>query len=232
MALTMVGTQAPQKLFSDFASSAQGIPGVTTPEITAAMPSMVDWDAVMAAQNAAKANRGDWARAAAINNARFAQANAGRNQEHYLPSTASQTSGMGYGQSPNNRGPVLWAPRNLEGPKLGTWASQQQNRAIAENREMPIVLQAHTGDPYSPGEVGGGASNVLGRGIFGPGLTSAMGGTNPYVWAKMWGAGGGGGGGSVGGTRQAGSLSPFPKESLRHRVSPGPQYQYDMFGGR
>jgi hypothetical protein len=228
--MTMVGTQTPQKLFADFPTQTSQIPGMVTPNTTAAMPSNVDWGAVTAAQNAQKAqSRADWARAAAINNARAAQANAGWNQEVYLPGTASQTSGMGYGQSPDNQGPVMWAPRNLQGPKLGTWASQQQNRAIAENREMPIVLQAHANDPYSPGEVGGGGTaNVLGKGIYGPGLTSAMGGANPAVWAKMW-AGGAGGGGR---TSQGQPVNPFPEESLRQRTSPGPKYQYDYFGGR
>jgi hypothetical protein len=226
MALTMVGTQAPQKLFADFPAATSQIPGMVTPNITAAMPSNVNWNDIATAyalQRKMKEDRaGDWARAAAINNAGAAQVNAGWNQEHYLPGTASQTSGMGYGQSPNNQGPVMWAPRNLQGPKLGTWASQQQSRAEAENREMPVVLQAHTGDPYSPGEVGGGASNVLGRGIYGPGLTSAMGGANPAVWAKMW----GGRAGSGGRTKQGGAIDPFPEESLRQRTTPGP------FGGR
>jgi hypothetical protein len=224
----MVGTRTPQKLFGDIPAAVSQIPGMVTPNITAAMPSNIDWNDLATAyalQRRMKEDRaGDWARASAMNNARAVQ-----NPEHYLPETASQTSGMGYGQSPNNQGPVLWAPRNLQGPKLGTWASQQQNRAVAENREMPVVLQAHANDPFSPGEVGGGASNVLGRGIYGPGLTTAMGGVNPYIWAKMWGGGGGGGGG---GTRQGGAVNPFPKESLRERTSPGPQYRYDMFGGR
>src|SRR4029077_2485180 len=156
---------------------------------------------------------------------------AGWNQGHDLPGTASQTSGMGYGQSPNNQGPVLWAPRNLQGPKLGTWASQQQSKAVAENREMPTVLQAHANDPYSPGEVGGGGTaNVLGRGIYGPGLTSPMGGTSPYIWAKMW----GGRAGGDGGTTQGSAPSAFSEEA-RQRMnrmaqqraqesSSGPQY--------
>jgi hypothetical protein len=224
------------QLFSDIPASAKNIPGSVTPNISADIRPNVDWSqlaAMYALQRRMKEDRaGDWARAAAVNNARAAAQS--QPQESYLPPTASQTSGMGYGQSPTGQGPVMWAPRNLQGPKLGTWASQQQNRALAENREMPIVLQAHANDPFSPGEVGGGgASNVLGRGIYGPGLTSTMGGANPYIWAKMWGGGGGGGGGGgVGGTRQAGSVSPFPKESLRERTSPGPQYQYDMWGGR
>jgi hypothetical protein len=186
MALTMIGTQAPQKLFGDFPAEVSQIPGMVTPNITAAMPNYVDLAGIIDAQNAQKAqSRADWARAAMMNNARAAQA--GGNQEHYLPGTASQTSGMGYGQAPANQGSVMWAPRNLEGAKLGTWANQQQNRAIKENRALPIVLQAHANDPYSPGEVEGGASNLLSRGVYGPGLTSVMGGTNPAVWAKMWG---------------------------------------------
>ncbi len=226
----MVGTQTPQKLFADFPAQTSQIPGMVTPDITAAMPNMVDLADIIAAQNAQKAqSRASWARAAAINNARAAQANAGGNQEYYLPGTESQTSGMGYGQSPNNQGPVLWAPRNLQGPKLGTWASQQQNRAVAENREMPIVLQAHANDPYSPGEVGGGgASNVLGRGIYGPGLTSPMGTANPALWARMWSRRAGSGGG----TGQGEPANPFPEQSLRERTSPGPKYQFDLFGGR
>jgi hypothetical protein len=187
MALTMVGTQTPQKLFQDVPASVSQMPGMVTPNITAAMPNMVDWGAIAAAQDAARANRGDWARAAAINNARLAQANTPRDQGHYLPSTASQASGMGYGQNPSGGGSplVMWAPRNLVGAKLGTWAGQQQNRAIAENRQMPMVMQAHTGDPYSPGELGGRPTSS--RGLYGPGLTSALGGANPAVWAKMWG---------------------------------------------
>ena len=50
---------------------------------------------------------------------------------------------------------------------------------------MPMVMQAHTGDPYSPGELGGRPTSS--RGLYGPGLTSALGGANPAVWAKMWG---------------------------------------------
>src|SRR4029077_2907875 len=103
----------------------------------------------------------------------------------YLPSTASQTSGMGYGQNTSGmQGPVLWAPRNLQGAHLGTWADQQQKRAMAENRQMPVVVQAHTGDPYSPNEIGGMPTS--GRSLYGPGLTSALGGANPAVRQRMW----------------------------------------------
>jgi hypothetical protein len=234
----MVGTQAPQKLFGDFPAAVSQIPGMVTPNTSVSMPSYVDWagitEALTAQEKLKQASADRWARAAAINNARAAQGNAGWNQGHDLPGTASQTSGMGYGQSPNNQGPVLWAPRNLQGPKLGTWASQQQSKAVAENREMPTVLQAHANDPYSPGEVGGGgASNVLGRGIYGPGLTSAMGAANPALWARMWSRRTGQSGG--GGTSQGEPVNPFPEESLRQRTSPsssGPQYRFDLFGGR
>ena len=125
---------------------------------------------------------------------------------------------------------MMLAPRNLSGPKLGTWASQQQNRAIAENKEIPMIMQAHTGDPFSPGETQGGSlAPQSSRGLYGPGLTTAMGGMNPFVWAKMWGGKGGGGGGE---TTQGRAANPFPQQSLRERTSPGPQYQYDYFGGR
>jgi hypothetical protein len=232
----MVGTQAPQKLFGDFPAAASQIPGMVTPNITAAMPSNVDWGDVAAAlglQQKMKADSANaWAQAAAINSARAAQSSAP--QEHYLPSTASQTSGMGYGQNTSGmQNPVLWAPRNLQGPQLGTWADQQQKRAVAENRQMPVVVQAHTGDPYSPNEIGGMPTS--GRGLYGPGLTSPMGGANPAVWARMW-----GGGGSGGRTRQGSAPGLFSDESLQKRTegriprqtSSGPQYQYDLFGGR
>jgi hypothetical protein len=189
MAMTMVGTQAPQQLFGDIPAANAQIPGMVTPQITAAMPSMVDLEGVLDAQNKQRAiSAAAWARAAAMNNARAAQSNAP--QETYLPSTASQSSGMGYGQNTSGmQNPVMWAPRNLQGAQLGTWAGQQQNRAIAENRQMPTIVQAHTGDPYSPGEVGGMPTS--GRGLYGPGLTSSLGGANPAVWAKMWSGNGG-----------------------------------------
>src|SRR4029077_9342996 len=140
-----------QQLFTDIPKTASSIPGMVTPDISADRQPQVNWSDLAAAyalQRRMKEDRAsDWARAAAINNANAAQGNAGWNQGHDLPGTASQTSGMGYGQSPNNQGPVLWAPRNLQGPKLGTWASQQQSKAVAENREMPTVLQAHPNDP-------------------------------------------------------------------------------------
>jgi hypothetical protein len=187
MAMTMIGTQAPQKLFADVPSEVAQIPGMVTPNITAAMPANVDWGDVAAALGVQQRMKSDsanaWARAAAMNNARAAQGNAPG--EHYLPSTASQTSGMGYGQNASGmQNPVLWAPRNLQGAQLGTWADQQQKRAVGENRQMPVVVQAHTGDPYSPNELGGMPTS--GRGLYGPGLTSALGGANPAVWAKMW----------------------------------------------
>jgi hypothetical protein len=216
-----------QQLFSDIPKTASNIPGMVTPNISADIQPNVDWAAVYALQQRMKADRAnDWARAAAINNARAARPN----QEVNLPSTASQTSGMGAQNAPG-QGAVLWAPRNKTGAQLGTWASQQQQQAVSENRAPPVILQAHTGDPYSPGEVGGGMpASVLGNGIFGPGLTSPLGAANPYGAVKSL----LGGGGSVGRTKKGKAPDVFPEESLgeRTRTSSGPQYQYDMFGGR
>jgi hypothetical protein len=156
---TIVGTQAPQKLFGDIPAEVSKIPGMVTPNTTVAMPMNVDWDAVMAARDAQKArSQAAWARAAAINNAR----SSAPPSSHYLPSTASQTSGMGYEYGkPGSQSPVMWAPRNLQDAQLGAWSQRQQDRAIMENRALPLIMQAHTGDPYSPGEVGGGG--IYGR---------------------------------------------------------------------
>src|SRR4029077_14879420 len=168
MATTMIGTQAPQKLFADVPSEVSQIPGMVTPNITAAMPSMVDWGGIAAAldaqQKMKETSANAWARAAAMNNARAAQSqgwNTGGSTSASTPSV-NQTSGMGAQYAPE-QGAVLWAPRNLQGAQLGTWTDQQQKRAMTENRPPPVVLQAHTGDPYSPGEVGGGgvSANVL-----------------------------------------------------------------------
>src|SRR4029077_15382413 len=75
MALTMVGTQAPQKLFADVPAAVSQIPGMVTPNITAAMPSNVDWGGVAAGRDPAKArSQAGWARAAAANAARQQQA--------------------------------------------------------------------------------------------------------------------------------------------------------------
>ncbi len=72
--MTMVGTQAPQKLFGGVPAEVGQIPGMVTPNITAAMPSYVDWGAVQAAQNMAKARSGaGWGRAAASNAAADAE---------------------------------------------------------------------------------------------------------------------------------------------------------------
>ena len=224
-----------QQLFTDIPASAKSIPGSVTPNISADIQQKVDWSDLAAAyalQRRMKEDKAnDWARAAAINNARMAQANASINQEHYLPGTGQTGSGMGaqyQGTAGGGAPTVMWAPRNLQGPQLGTWASQQQNRAVKENREMPMIMQAHTGDPFSPGETQGGSmAPVSSRGLYGPGLTSAMGGANPAVLGKMWSGGGGGGR-----TTQGSAVNPFPTQSLRERTSPEPQYQYDYFGGR
>src|SRR4029077_6362837 len=92
---TMVGTQAPQKLFGDIPAAQAQIPGMVTPETTVAMPSYVDWagiaDALTAQEKLKQVSANRWARAAAINNAGAGQS---QPQEHYLPLTASQTSGM------------------------------------------------------------------------------------------------------------------------------------------
>lgn len=226
MAMTMVGTQAPQQLFAGVPAENAQIPGMVTPNIMAAMPSMVDLEGILDAQNKQKAlSAAAWARAAAMNNARAAQSNAP--QGHDLPSTASQTSGMGYGQNTSGTGSpaMMWAPRNLQGPQLGTWADQQRKRAAAENREIPMIMQAHTGDPFSPGETQSGSMMpTSSRGLYGPGLTSPMGMANPALLARMW--------TRKTGTTQAQPDDVFPQQSLRERTSPGPEYRYDYFGGR
>ena len=213
----MVGTQAPQQLFGDFPANASQMPGMVTPQITAAMPNYADLAGILDAQNKQKAiSAAAWARAAAINRAQQRPQDQGVD----LPGTASQSSGMGtqYQNPPSGSPSMMWAPRNLHGPQLGTWASQQQNRAIAENREIPMVMQAHTGDPFSPGEVGGGPQSS--RGLYGPGLTTAMGTSNPLAWARMWSDRGQGGG--DGGDGHSGEID-FPTQSLRERTSLGPE---------
>jgi hypothetical protein len=209
-----------QQLFTDFPAALKGVPGMVSPDTTAdIMPSMNigDLTAAYALQRRMKADReSDWARAAAINSARAAQANAAKSQGNYLPPTASETSGMGYGENTSGvQNPVMWAPRNLQGGALGTWADQQQQRAIKENRPLPMILQAHTGDPYSPGESGGGV--VSGRGLYGPGFTSPLGGANPLVWAQMW---------------KERNSAAAPSYSGGGGDSGGPPFHYDMFGGR
>ena len=70
MAMTMVGTQAPQKLFTDIPASNANIPGMVTPNITAAMPSYADLEGILNTQNRQKEiSANAWARAA-INAAR------------------------------------------------------------------------------------------------------------------------------------------------------------------
>jgi hypothetical protein len=236
MAMTMIGTQAPQALFSGIPSQNAQIPGMVTPNITAAMPNNVDLAGILDALNKQKEiSANAWARAAAMNNARAQQRP--QNQGFDLPGTASQSSGMGYqNKDPGTgeagiagfQGPVLWAPRNLKGPALGTWTEQQKHLADAAHKRPPIVLQAYADDPYSPGEPGytGPAGGQPGS-ITGPGLTTPLGGANPAVLAKMWGGKGGGGK-----TTQAQPQDVFPEQSLRERTSPGPRYQYDYFGGR
>lgn len=179
------------KLFTDVPAAAANIPGMVTPNVTEDIRPQANWADIAAAmglQQRMKANSADrWARAAAINNANAAQANAWKSQPHYSTPTELATSGMGAQYRPEaSQGSVMWAPRGMDQAHLGTWAAQQQNKAIQENREMPTILQAHRNDPYSPGEQGSGGP-YLGRGIYGPGLTSPMGGANPAVWAKMWG---------------------------------------------
>jgi hypothetical protein len=226
MAMTMVGTQTPQKLFGDIPAENANIPGMVTPNITAAMPSMVDWADIINAQNAQKAlSQASWARA---NAQRAQQQQQSAPQPHYLPSSSETGSGMGSQYKQQQGGSVLWAPRGMNQSQLGTWSDQQQKKAMAENRTPPIILQAKTDQPYSPGEQGGGVSqNEIGKTLFGPGLSTPMGGMNPAVWAKMWGGSSGGGGGDGGGY----SGDPFSKQSLRERTNPsnsGPQYQYDV----
>jgi hypothetical protein len=242
MAMTMVGTQAPQKLFGDVPAEVSGIPGAVTPNITAAMPQYADLEGILGALNKQKEiSANAWARAAAMNNARAQQRP--QDQGVDLPGTASQTSGMGYQNGPHPtgssgipgfQGPVLWAPRNLRGPALGTWSERERQKADAAHKRPPVILQAYADDPYSPGEAGAGIP-LRGGSITGPGLTTPLGGANPAVLARMWGGGGGGGGGSAqsyGRTRQAQPQDVFPEESLRSRTSPGPKYQYDLWGGR
>lgn len=232
MATTVTGYNAPQKLFSDIPESVAQVPGMVTPNITASMPQTVDWGELAqsyALQQKMKADRDNaWARASAANRANAVPS--GWNQPDERASTASQSSGMGqqYGQQAG--GSVLWAPRNLGQSQLGTWASGQQTRAMNENRPIPVVLQAHVGDPWSPGEQGGGVSQAeIGRHLFGPGLSTAMGGGNPAKYAQWL---SGKTNSPVGRTRQAEEQDVFPEESLRSRTSRGPQYQYDLWGGR
>jgi hypothetical protein len=186
MAMTMIGTKPPQQLFGNVPAANAQIPGMVTPNITAAMPNYADLSGILDALNKQKEiSANAWARAAAINNARGAQ-----NQGVDLPGTASQSSGMGAqyrGTAGGGSPSMMWAPRDLSGSKLGTWASQQQNRAVAENREIPMIMQAHTGDPFSPGETQSGSlAPQSSRGLYGPGLTSPLGTSNPALWAKMW----------------------------------------------
>jgi|SRR5580765_8825110 len=212
-----------QQLFSDIPASAKSIPGMVTPDISADRQPNVDWAAAYALQRKMKEDSANaWARAAAINNARAAQS---QPQGHDLPGTASQTSGMGYQNTYTaGKGPILWAPRSMNQQQLGTWSDQQQKKAMAENRRPPIILKAYADDPIMPGEQGGGMSQAeIGKSIFGPGLTSPLGGSNPYALAKGLTSG------SVGRTRKGKAPNIFPEESLdeRTRASSGPQYQYD-----
>lgn len=176
-----------QQLFTDIPASASNIPGMVTPNISADIQprmNIQDLATAYALQQRMKKDREDaWARASAMNSANLAQANAARSQPHYLPGTESQASGMGKPQS--KPGSVMWAPRNLNQSQLGKWTSQEQNRAMSENREMPTVVQAHTNDPYSPGEQGSGGQ-YLDRGIYGPGFTGSMGTADPRLWAKLF----------------------------------------------
>jgi hypothetical protein len=212
--VTMTGTQTPQKLFGDIPASNANIPGMVTPNITAAMPQYTDWGDVANVMDVANAmkerSRAQWARAAAINNARFAQsrANSGWNQGDVRAPSGSQSSGMGYqnapqlhGESgiPGFQGSVLWAPRNLRGPALGTWSEKQRQLADAQHKRPPVILQAYADDPYSPGEAGAGIPYMEEHN--GPGLTTPLGGANPLCWRDV--GGGDGGGQSYGRTRQA-----------------------------
>lgn len=227
----MTGTQTPQKLFGDIPASNANIPGMVTPNITAAMPQYTDWGDVANVMDVAnrqrELSRAQWARAAAINNARAAQS---APQGHYLPSTIEQLSSKarenvpGASGIPGFQGPVLWEPRNMSDAQQGVWAEQQKKKAMAENRAQPLILSAHVGDPYSPGEPGytGPYGGAPGGSITGPGITTPLGGANPAVLARMWG----------GRTKQAQPQDVFPQQSLRERTSPDLQYKYDMFGGR
>jgi|SRR5580765_1255648 len=233
----MTGTQAPQKLFGDIPAAQAQIPGMVTPETTVAMPNYVDWagitEALTAQEKLKQASADRWARAAAMNNARAAQSrgNQGWNTGGSTSATepvnlANQSSGMGAQYTYTaGKGPILWAPRSMNQQQLGTWSEQQQKKAMAENRRPPVILKAYADDPIMPGEQGGGMSQAeIGKSIFGPGLSTALGGANPAVLARMWGGGGG--------TRQGQPTDPFPQQSLRERTSPGPKFQYDYFGGR
>jgi hypothetical protein len=81
MAMTMVGTQAPRTLFGGIPSQNAQIPGMVTPNITAAMPNYADLEGILNAQNAQKApSHAAWARSAAANSARQQQQNVGDEQ--------------------------------------------------------------------------------------------------------------------------------------------------------
>ena len=78
----MTGTQTPQKLFGDIPPEVSQVPGMVTPNTTAAMPQYTDWNDIANVMNVANQQKEQshaaWARAAAANNARTTAATAGR----------------------------------------------------------------------------------------------------------------------------------------------------------
>jgi hypothetical protein len=151
----MAGTQAPQKLFGDIPAGVSQIPGMVTPQTTVAMPSYVDLEGVLNAQNKQKAlSQAAWARAAAMNAGRAAQSSAP--QGHYLPGTQTQSNPQ---HQRSQGGSVLWAPRGMSDAAMGTWETNRKSRH-RQRVERHDNCAGEDDQPFSPGELGGGSAKM------------------------------------------------------------------------
>ena len=259
MATTTItgGFNTPQKLFGDFPSQVSQMPGMVTPNITAAMPANVDWNVLQATQNAPTAQGWGPAQYAAESAAKQRAAQDAQHRQRlraafdevYGPElqSAYHDRMVSAEKDPNSGVPNPYKGRTHEPARwsgsLPSGSSQTFDQYMADKggtyklgqqqlqQQLDNMWRMQT-DPYLRAVSGTTASPSDMIRMMHPG--GSVGGSSPYKYRGGGGGntGGGGDGGGYGGTSQAQPVGVFPTQSLRQRTSRGPQYQYDLFGGR
>jgi hypothetical protein len=241
MAKTMIGTNVPQKLFGDIPASASQVPGITTPNITAAMPNYVDLEGILDAQNKQKEiSANAWARAAAANQARQQQQQQGDEQakvraafdEWWRPQIRNQSHDVAFALD-NARGAQLRKQyANLPGGYFASGRSYNEGKVPYQGaneqqlqQQLDNMWRMQT-DPYMKAAMGGASASTL----FNLG-TPGKGGNMPGRRSSGGGGGSSGGGYYTGGGAGGGAAGTYnPQEYDPRNV--GPQFRYDPFSGR
>lgn len=230
---TMVGTQTPTKVFGDFPTQASQIPGMVTPNATAAMPSYVDWADIINAQNAQKAqSQASWAKSAAANQQQQQQQSQADEQAKYRaafdewwkPKIRNQSHDLAFALD-NARGEQL--RKQYANQPGGYFASGRafnegkvpyQGASEEQLQQQLDQMWRYQTDPYMRAVSGMDAGEMFSLG------TPGKGGNMP---SRRRNNGGGGGGSSDGDLIRAGAqdavasaVDPFPTQSLTERTRP------------